>query len=726
MGRREQMIADAAKMSRDPLHIRNIGIVAHIDHGKTTLSDSLIAGAGLMSEGLAGRQLVMDSYDLEQQRGITIFAGVASMVHEFKGQKYLVNLADTPGHVDFGAEVVRSMRAVDGVIVVACAVEGVMPQTETVIRQALEERARPLLFINKVDRLLNELKLTPEELQNRFLKTINEVNKLIRSMAPDDLKEKWQVNVNDGSVAFGSAYHTWALNVPVMKEKKITFKDIIDTYSKHGSNLEAAAEELSKKAPSYQVLLDMVVTHLPNPLVAQKYRIPKIWSGDISSELGKSLVNCNADGPLAFMVTKVNVDPQAGEVATGRLFSGTIKPGMDIKYVTGKSTGRTQQISLMIANERYNVDEVSAGNLVTVSGLKNAISGETICEVGTEMEPFESIHLSEPVISKAVEAKNTKDLPKLIQVLRDLEKEDPSMKIQINDETGEHIISGMGELHLEIIEHRITKDRGVQIITSPPIVVYRETVAKGAGPIEGKSPNKHNKFLIEVMPVEESIIKAIDSGELDLTRLKGKELATSLIQFGMERDEAKRVKAIHGTNILVDASKGVQNLFETMELVVQAFEEAMDSGPLAREKAARVKVRLTDASLHEDTIHRGPGQVIPAVKDAIYSAMLQAAAGLIEPKQKIYIRVPQDYMGAVTRELQSRRGQILDMNQEGDLSIIEAKAPVAEMLGFASAIRSAAEGRVLWSTENAGFELLPRELQDDVVRKIRQRKGIGG
>jgi len=247
MGRKEQMIEEAKGLMLQPEKIRNIGIVAHIDHGKTTLSDSLVAGAGLMSDDLAGQQLVMDSYHLEQERGITIFSGAASMVHEYQDQRYLINLSDTPGHVDFGAEVVRSMRAVDGVIVVACAVEGVMPQTETVIRQALEERVRPVLFINKADRLINELKLSPEEIQNRFMKTINEVNKLISSMAPKELKDKWRVNVNDGSVAFGSAYHAWAVNVPFMQENNFTMKTIVDIYKKHGTDLAAAGKEIHQR-----------------------------------------------------------------------------------------------------------------------------------------------------------------------------------------------------------------------------------------------------------------------------------------------------------------------------------------------------------------------------------------------------------------------------------------------------------------------------------------------
>ena len=720
------MIEEAKGLMVQPEHIRNIGIVAHIDHGKTTLSDSLVAGAGLMSDDLAGQQLVMDSYHLEQERGITIFSGAASMVHSYADQQYLINLSDTPGHVDFGAEVVRSMRAVDGVIVVACAVEGVMPQTETVIRQALEERVRPVLFINKADRLINELKLSPEEVQNRFMKTISDVNKLIRSMAPEELKDKWQVNVNDGSVAFGSAYHAWAVNVPFMKENNFTMKDIVDIYTKHGTDLPAAGKEIHQKAPAWRILLNMVVQHLPNPKEAQVYRIPKIWPGDPESDIGKSLASCDPDGPLAFMVTKMIVDPQAGEITTGRLFSGTIKPSQEVYLVGGKAGARTQQISISFADDRIQIDKVPAGNIVAVTGLKSAISGETICDREHMIEPFETIHLAEPVITKAVEAKSTADLPKLIQVLRDIEKEDPSLKVKIDEETGEHTIAGMGELHLEIVEYRISHDRGVPITTSSPIVVYRETVHKGAGPIEGKSPNKHNKFYIEATPLEEGVWKALDAGEIDPKKDKGKELVEKLVEAGMDRDEAKKVKKIHSNNILIDASKGVTNLFETFELVSQAFEEAMELGPLAKEKCARVKIRLADATLHEDTIHRGPGQVIPAVKDAVYSAMRQADPVLIEPKQKVYIRVPQDYMGAVTREIQSRRGQILDMQQEGDLMIIEAKAPIADLFGFSSAIRSAAEGRVIWSTENCGFEMLSRELQGNIIKQIRDRKGLGG
>src|SRR3989475_1082288 len=241
----------------------------------TTLSDSLIAGAGMISEELAGTQLFMDYDEQEQARGITINAAIASMVHDHEGKQYLINLIDTPGHVDFGGDVTRAMRAIDGVIILDDAVEGIMPQTETVIRQALKERVRPALFINKLDRLVNDLKITPDQMQQRFTKIITHVNARIRKWLPPELGEKWLFNVEAGSVAFGSAYHKWAVSAPFTKRTGIGFKDIY----KHCQ--EGTMKELAKKAPLHSVVLNMVIRHLPNPLEAQKIRIPIIWKGDL-------------------------------------------------------------------------------------------------------------------------------------------------------------------------------------------------------------------------------------------------------------------------------------------------------------------------------------------------------------------------------------------------------------------------------------------------------------
>jgi len=295
-----------------PEFIRNIGVCAHIDHGKTTFSDNLLAGAGMMSEELAGKQLLLDFRQDEQERGITIDSASVSMVHVVEDSEFLVNLIDTPGHVDFGGDVTRAMRAVDGAIVLICASEGPMPQTETVLRQALKERVKPVLFINKTDRLIKELKLTPEQMQQRFIKQIIDINNIIKSIAPDEYKELWQVSIEKGSVAFGSAFHNWAISLPYMKKKGISFKEIIDAYT---SSDEGAVKKLAKRAPLHQVVLDMVTSHHPNPVQAQKYRIPKLWSGDLDSTDGKSLLDSDPEGRTFFVITKVVIDPQADYLA---------------------------------------------------------------------------------------------------------------------------------------------------------------------------------------------------------------------------------------------------------------------------------------------------------------------------------------------------------------------------------------------------------------------------
>jgi elongation factor 2 len=465
---------------------------------------------------------------------------------------------------------------------------------------------------------------------------------------------------------------------------------------------------------------------MPNPLEAQKLRVPQIWKGDIESPVGKAMMHCDPNGPVAMMVTKIIVDPHAGEVAIGRLFSGKISRGIDLSVSGMPNKNRVQQVALAVGADRIPVDEIAAGNIVAVVGLKDAIAGSTI-STDQSMEAFEKmVHYSDPVVTVAIEAKHMKDLPKLVEVLRTIAKADPSIQVEINQETGEHLMSGMGELHLEITQYRIVKEHGVEIKASPPIVVFRECVDKLGGPFEGKSPNKHNKFYIEVMPLDTKIVQAIKSGEISVgQRIKdSKALAKQLQDLGMEKDEAKSVAAIEETNILIDATKGIQNLHETMELVIDSFREAMGKGPLADERCMGLKLRLVDAKLHEDSIHRGPGQVIPAARLSIYGAMCQAGRILLEPKQKVFINCPQDVMGDAMRELQQRRSVIEDIQQEGENANILSKAPVAEMFGFASAIRGATQGRALWSTENAGFEKLPRELQTKIVGEIRTRKGL--
>jgi len=538
MGRKEENVKKAEVLRKQLDRIRNIGVVAHIDHGKTTFSDNLLAGAGMISEELAGEQLALDYDEQEQARGITINAAAASMVHEYEGKEYLINLIDTPGHVDFGGDVTRAMRAVDGGIVVVCAVEGVMPQTETVLRQALREKVKPVLLINKVDRLINELKLNAEEMQERFIKVIAEVNTLISKMVPEEFKNEWKVKVEDGSVIFGSSLHNWAISKPYMDKTGMTFKDIYE-YCKNNDE-----KTLAKKLPMYKIALDVVIEHLPNPKEAQKYRIPVIWKGDPDSEVGRAMMECDSKGPLALMITKIIIDPHAGEVAFGRVYGGEITEGQEVYIVGMPKKYRTQQVAIMVGSDRITVKEVEAGNIAAITGLRDAIAGSTVTTV-PDMESFESIkYISEPVVTVRVEAKRPSDLPKLVKALRNISKADPSIVVSINQESGEYLMSGMGELHLEITEYRIKNEQGVDIVTSEPTVIYRETVERKSSKFEGKSPNKHNYLYVEVEPLEEPIIKAIQEGEIsDNVKKHGKEITKALQELGMDRVEAKGVFA---------------------------------------------------------------------------------------------------------------------------------------------------------------------------------------
>jgi len=703
--------------------IRNLCIAAHIDHGKTTLSDNLIAGAGMMSEELAGKSRVLDFDEQESARGITINAASASMVHEVDGTDYLINLIDTPGHVDFGGDVTRAMRAVDGCFILACAVEGPMPQTETVVRQALKEKVKPVLFINKVDRLINELQVTPEDMMERFKETITKVNKLIRQFAPDEMKKEWQVSVGDGTVAFGSAYHNWGITVPFMQKTGISFKDIFEFCNNEDQ------KSLAKKAPVHEVLLDMAVTKLPNPVTAQPYRIPNIWTGDLDSELGQSMINCNPDGELAMMITKIWMDPHAGEVAVGRVYSGSINQGESLWAIGASKAERVQQVSMMVGSDRITVPKVVAGNIAAMTGIKSAAAGVTITR-DKDIVPFEAIrHYSDPVVTVAVEPKSMKDLPKFLDALRSLAKSDASLQVMTNQETGEALLAGMGELHLEITTYRLEEEMGISVKVSPPIVVYRESVQsdnKGHS-FEGKSPNRHNRFYVEVEPLSKEVVDALRDGVFGDGTVRNKdarEIGNRFSEFGMDKDMMRKIYAINGTNLLVNDTKGIQNLHETRELIIEAFNEVCKKGPIAEEPMMGFMARLVDAKLHEDAIHRGPAQTIPAVRNAIKGALLRARTVILEPMQKMHVSVPNDWLGGVTRELNNRRGVIEDMPSEGEATTVIGTVPVAETFGFSNDIRAASQGRAVWNSENSGFDILPPMLFEKVVGDIRQRKGL--
>jgi len=612
---------------------------------------------------------------------------------------------------------------VDGCIILTCAVEGAMPQTETVVRQALKEKVRPVLFINKVDRLINELQVTPEDMMARFQEQIKKVNNLIRAFAPDEHKSDWQVDVSKGTVAFGSAYHNWGITVPYMQKSGVNFTQIFEFCNNEEQ------KELAKKAPVHEVLLDMAVEKLPSPLVAQEYRIPNIWQGELDSEVGESMVGCNADGPLSLMITKIWMDPHAGEVAVGRVYSGTVKQGETVWAIGAAKSERVQQVSMMVGGDRIQVPGVSAGNIAALTGVRSAAAGVTISRE-QDATPFEAIrHYSEPVVTVAIEPKSMKDLPKFIDSLRGLAKADASLSVTTNQETGEALLSGMGELHLEITIYRLEEEQGIKVNQSNPIVVYRESISsdnKGRA-FEGKSPNRHNRFYVEVEQLPEPVVKALREGHFGdgpVRTKDAKETGNKFAEYDMDKNLMRKIYAINATSVLVNDTKGIQNLHETRELIIEAFNDVCKKGPIADEPLTGVMVRLVDAKLHEDAIHRGPAQTIPAVRNAIKGALIRANSVMFEPIQKIRIDAPTEWAGGITRQLITRRGVIEDMPVEGDVTCVIGKMPVAESFGFSNDIRAATQGRAVWNTENAGYEQVPPDLFHKTVGEIRQRKGL--
>src|SRR5512145_1301661 len=679
--------------------IRNFGVIAHVDHGKTTMSDSLLAASGIISPSVAGQALALDSMKLEQNRQMTIRGANVTLYYEIEGKEYVINMIDTPGHIDFTGRVTRALRAIDGVVVVSDSVEGIMTQTETVTRQALEERVRPVLYINKIDRLVKELRLDAPAMQKWLSNIIAEFNKLVDIYAEPELKEKWKVSIQGNGVGF---------------------KDVYDAYNSDDQSLIKA---LSEKAPLHEAVLGMVVQHHPPPHVAQRYRIPKIWPGDLDSDIGKSLVSCDDKGPILMMVTTINVDPQAGRVATGRLFSGTIKDGDEVYLIDAKRMGKVQSVNIYMGNTREVVNMLPAGNIPALLGIDHAIAGETFSSI-KNVPAFESIkYVSEPVVTIAIEPKHPKDLPKLVEALRRITVEDPNLIVKINEETGETLLSGMGVLHLEIATSLILES-GLEITTTQPLINYRETIRNSAGPIMSKSPNKHNKIFMRIEPLGEEIIELIKNGQIheDLER---KQMAKLLREKGWSADEAKNVSAVDiSGNVLVDETKGVQFIQESMDSIRSGFDDVIHSGPIAHETLRGVKFVLHHFVPHEDPAHRGLAQLMPATRRAMLGSMLLADPALLEPILGMEIKCPQEQIGTVAGILSGKRGKLLNVEQKGVISIMLGEVPASETFDLSEAMRGGTAGKAMWSTYFKNWQSVPQSVIKTLVNDVRKRKGL--
>ncbi len=720
---RFKQVSEILKLMHRKEDIRNIGIIAHIDHGKTTMTDSLLAKAGLLSPRIAGEARALDYLEEEQKRGITIKTANISLLHEIDGHPLLINLVDTPGHVDFTGKVTRALRAIDGAVVVVDAVEEVMVQTETVTRQALEERVQPILFINKVDRLIKELRLTSSEIQDKVMRIIRDFNNIIDFYGEPEFKNKWKVNPQKENVAFGSALHRWGFTLRIAHEKSVKFSNIIEAY------MRGEHQKLARLIPLHNAILDMVVKNIPNPIEAQRYRLPRIWKGDLVSEIGQAMLNCDDNGPTVMCITMVQMDPHVGLVATGRLFSGSVMEGDQVYLVGARKDYRLQQVSMYMGAFREVVDKITAGNIAALLGLDLARAGETLVDIAHKdfMVPFERVrYVSEPVITIAIEPKHPKDLPLLVDAMKRLSIEDPNLVTTINKETGEYLLSGMGELHLEIaVKFLRDYGGGLEIITLTPIVVYRESVAGKGVVAMAKSPNKHNRFWVQVEPLGEKAISLIEAGQI-VEEMEIKQIGNILLKEAEWSDEeARNIWAIdEHRNILVDATKGVQHLQEAREMIIAGFRWACRAGPLCEEPLRGVKVKLIDAQLHKDQVHRGPAQIMPAIRRAVLGSFLTAKPVLLEPVYKIGVSVPAQWVGDCISIITRKRGKIQAPEEKGILTTIIGYIPVAETFSLTTEMRSATSGHSFWQCTFNHWERVPENIATEVIKKIRERKGL--
>lgn len=715
-----------------PLSQRRIfSIVAHIDHGKSTMTDYLLAKAGLMSSELAGEKRMTDYDEEEQKRIITIFTTVVNLVYKFEGKEYLFQLNDTPGHISFTGEVSRAIRGSDGIILLVDAVEGVMTQTITNLKLALQEGCKPVLYINKVDRLISELRLSPQEVIHKIDSIIAEVNKLIEQHAPAQFKEKWKVNFANGSVAIGSAKDGWGFTFDILKKRfadpREGYLRIFEKYS------QGDIKWLRENLPLDEAILEMVIKHLPSPLDAQKYKIEAIWQGRKDIDAYTALIRVDKDGPLIGMITKIFVHPKTFQtVLIGRVWSGTLTRDTELYLLSKGTTARPHRLGVMEITDILDVDAIPAGNLFAMTGFlvpagESFVSRDAYEKYKDLIESgefgFEPIpYASEPVVSRAIKPKDPNELDTLARVAEMWVAADPTAKFYLDKESNQYILAGIDPLQLEILIKRISMK--VPVIVDEPIIVYRERVEKRGIEVTTKSPNALNRITLYVEPLEESVAEAIRNG---LVKEEQDPKARARIlreRFGWETQLAKNIIAIEETNVLINATVGVQRFDRIRDYIIATFRDFCRGGPLAKEPIQNMKVVITDALVHEDPVHTQMGQIFPMTFAALSVSFLTGNPALYEPVLRVDIKAPQQYMGPLITLLSQRRGRILDSTIEGSDVHIVALVPVPETLDLAERIRSITSGRAFFGYQFETWWKVPENMQDELIKEIRKRKKL--
>ncbi len=727
MPRRKQ-ISEILELMKNTHSIRNIGLVGHIDHGKTTLSDSLLSEAGLLSPDLAGEARVLDYLEEEQRRGITMKSTNISLYYEKpteENKPYLINLVDTPGHLDFSGKVTRALRLIDGVVVVVDAVEEIITQSETVIKQALQEGVKPVLYINKVDRLIRELKLTDDEIKKKYIRIINDFNSLIRRHADRQFKKGWQVSPAAGTVAFGSALHKWGFTSNILEHSTLKFKDVRERYQKELYQ-NKLYEDLPVYLPIHKAILEMVVNHLPNPEIAQKYRINKIWGGDADSEVGKAMTATDPEGPLVVCLSKVQADKH-GLVATGRVFSGSCSKRKKVLLLRENREETIQRVALFMGQRREQVEEIPVGNIVAIEGLKTIRSGETLVlsDSLSQMVPFENVkYISTPVITVSVEPEYLRDLDELKGLIENLLIEDPNLHFEINAENGEFLLSGMGPLHLEVAADDLEK-RGIKVNLSNPRAVFKESCRHSSNYFQINSSNGVNSIEINISRLDEkttSLIHATDVRVLDSIE-KPKTLFQQ--KSGLTENEVRHLIFLNEEAILV-MYYGDKELDDNLKSAIfETIEKVRFNGFVAGEKLTELKIEIKSVILKDDQEEVIYNEVSSMIYNAIKFGLERAEAILLEPIYHTVITLPPEQIKNATTILSKYSAKVKNINQDKDYqATIDILLPVRYSMAFAEEIRSITSGRAFWQNEFYAFKEIPITEAKRLIEDLRFSKGL--
>lgn len=656
-------------------------MIAHIDHGKTTLTDSLIAASGLLSKEIAASARLLDYDMIEQDRGITIKASGISLVHEWDGMEYLIHLIDTPGHIDFSSHVTRGLRLTDGAVIVVDVIEGIMVQTETVTRQAMQELVRPVLFLNKVDRLIKERRLNAEKTTQQIVTTVREFNAMLGKYLDDDLLELWEVSFSRKSLIVGSALDKWGIGFEALANRAGStdnnalaegfsqiLEEIVETYA---SNEEKG---LQVKYPVAKSILDSAVQIFPPPTEAQRQRLPIFWS-TVNGVYPNALLDCKIDGGAVLAIGSVQPDRHAGTTASVRIFAGTLQRGRTLKNVRTGEVGKTLQIGVNMSKTRVPLDEVPAGNLAFITGLANIAVGDTLVADGTEgfgqMDSL--VYPTEPVVTYTLSPKKLRDLESVEEIIEHFARTDPALEFEMNPETGELLLSGAGELHIEISIEKLAR-LGVDLILGKPIVLLKEQLTMDGTSCEGGEESR-SRFTVRAIMISDA----------------PEDMGTIL--------DSDRIASCY----LIDATRSIEPSSDEASWMREAFRTVIRTGPLKGERMRRLGVVVEKIAIQYEAPETSWRDITQPLVDAARSSILSGSPVVLEPWVRLELSAPEEHVGTLTGILARRKGNVMEVISERYLYRIDAEIPVRETFGLADEIRTSTSGWASWGARSGGY-----------------------